>query len=179
MIRRYLYRLTRRERTVLATGAAILAALLFWGLLIDPMAASIRRMDREIPKKEKELKELTDLRAQYLKGAEELRVMEARLGAAEFSPLSFIEETAARHQIKQNIAYIRPLSPQRKEPYREDPIEVKAENVTLERLVGLLADLEKGNLLKVRRLALRTRFADPSFLDATFSVSTFARAASP
>jgi len=69
---------------------------------------------------------------------------------------------------------MRPLSPQVHAPYREVLVEVKVENVTLARIIPFLRAIETAPYaLRIKRLAMKTRFADPSFMDVTFLVSSY------
>jgi hypothetical protein len=172
---RIFYRLSRRERWIVGGGALLLAVLLGYVFVFSPMLSQARLYDRLIPRKEKEIADLSALIDQYKSLSAQLSEVEARIRPpGDFSILSYVEETAVRGQIRGNIAYIRPLAVQTREGLREVPVEVKVENVTLPSLVGFISSFDQAPaLLKVRRISLRTRFADPQFMDATFVVSSF------
>jgi hypothetical protein len=170
-------RLSRRERWMVGGGAVLLALLIGYAFVFSPMLSQARLYDRLIPRKEKELSELSALIDQHKILSARLSEVEGRIRpAGEFSILSYVEETAVRGQIRGNIAYIRPLTVQTREGLREIPVEVKVENVTLPSLVGFISSFDRAPaLLKVRRISLRTRFADPQYMDATFVVSSYER----
>jgi hypothetical protein len=172
-----LSRLSRRERWVVGGGALLIFLLFGYLFILSPMLDRLKLFDQLIPRKEREMTELNDLAATYAALSSRLSEVEGRIRpSADFSILSFVEETAGRTQVRGNIAYIRPLAFQTHEKIREVPVEVKVENLTLSRLVGFLSAVEQGPaLLRVRRLSLKTRFADPQFMDATFVVSSYER----
>src|SRR5579863_9752478 len=167
-------RLSHRERFVVLGGALLLIGMLVYGIVLSPLLSQTRRYEELIPQKEKELAELAELSSQYGVLTAQLSAVESQIRAAGgFSILSFVEEVAAKTQVRGNIAYIRPLAVQSHEGLREVPVALKGENVTLSRLVGFLSSLEQApTLLRVRRVALRTRFADPQYIDGTFVVSS-------
>lgn len=175
---RLLSHLSRRERWIVGGGVLFLVFLFGYLFILSPMLAQTERLNALIPRKEQELVELSGLASEYASLSARLASVSSRIRPAEaFSILSYVEETAGRRQVRENIAYIRPLSPQVHQSLREVPVEVKVENVTLGKLVGFVAAIEQAPaLLRIRRLTVKTRFADPAFLDATFVVSAYERA---
>jgi len=129
---RFISRLSRRERWILGGGGLAALLLVAYVVLLGPAWERMTQLDRLIPQKEKEIGEFANLRENYLAVSNGIRGVERRLPLQnQFSPLSFLEENATKNQIRTNIAYIRPLAPQVHEPYREIPVEVKVENVSL------------------------------------------------
>lgn len=137
-------------------------------------------LERLIPRKENEVREIAALKDEYFRISEEIRKVEEHLPSEnEFSPLSFLEEKAARNQIRGNIAYIRPLAPQIHASYREILVEVKVQNVTLARVIPFLNAIEAAPYaLRIKRLSLKTRFSDPTLMDITFLVSSYEKGVS-
>lgn len=176
----FLMRLSPREKWVLGGGGTIAFLLIFYFVLVGPLWERMEILDRLIPQKEKEAREFAALKGEYLTVSQGIQEIERRLPTTnQFSPLSFLEETAAKNQIRPNIAYIRPLSPQLHDPYREIPVEVKVENVTLARIVPFLAAVENAPFpVRIKRLSMKTRFSDPSLMDVTFLVSSYERMSS-
>lgn len=177
---RFLMRLSSRERWVLGGGAILGFLLVVYFSLLGPTLERMALLDRLIPQKEKELQDFARLQEEYRTISQGIQEVQRRIPAAnQFSPLSFLEETAARNQIRSNIAYIRPMVPQLQEPYREIPVEVKVENVTLARIVPFLTSIENAPfVLRIKRLSMKTRFSDPTFMDITFVVSSYEKMAS-
>lgn len=173
-------RLSSRERWVLVGGGLVALLLIGYAMLFAPAWERMTLLERLIPRKENEVREFAQLKDEYLSISEGIRTIEERLPTEnKFSPLSFLEEKAARNQIRGNIAYIRPLAPQVHASYREILVEVKVENVTLARVIPFLNAIETAPYaLRLKRLALKTRFSDPTLMDITFLVSSYEKGVS-
>ncbi len=172
---------SRREKIVLLAGGVVVAGFLLYALIQLPFAylERMRTLDRLILQKEADLKQLAELKTQYQKLHDRVSRIETKIAQDRqgFSLLSYLEEVATTVKIRSNIAYMRPQTLPQTEGYREVAVEVKVENAPLEQIVRLLTTLEQSpHVLKVRRLHLKTRFADPNYLDAVFLLSTYEKA---
>jgi len=179
---------SRREQLFLLAAGVVVAGFLLYGLIRLPFTYQERMgsLDRLILQKEAYLKQLAELKAQYQKLNDQVSQIEAKIaqnqqaslsGRQGFSLLSYLEEVATNVHIRSNIAYMRPQTLPPSGGYREVAVEVKVENAPLDQIIRLLTALEQSpHLLKVRRLHLKTRFADPNYLDAVFLLSTYEKA---
>lgn len=172
--------LSNRERWVLGGGGVLALFLIVFFTLINPTLERMIQLDDLIPRKEKSLRELIKLQGEYLIASQEIQLLERRLPAGgTFSPLSFIEENAAKNQIRNNIAFIRPLTTATHKSYKEVPVEVKVENVTLSQMIPFLTAIENApHRLRIKRLAIKTRFSNPDMMDVTFLVLSYEKTAS-
>jgi general secretion pathway protein M len=92
----------------------------------------------------------------------------------EFAIFSFLEELANKSGIKSNIMYMKPALSTAGELFRESSVEMKLEGIALQALIQYLYEIEQApQLLRVRRLAIKPRAANPDILDVTVQVSTF------
>jgi len=175
----FLIRLSNRERWVLGGGGLVAIFLIGFFSLVDPALERMEQLDDLIPRKEKSLRELTRLQAEYQSASDEIRLIEGRLPeGGSFSPLSFIEEHAGKNRIRKHIAFIRPTTPTVRKAYKEVPVEVKVENVTLAQIVPFLAAIENApHYLRIKRLAIKTRFSNPDMMDITFLVLSYEKTA--
>ncbi|MFQ5543330.1 MAG: type II secretion system protein GspM [Nitrospiria bacterium] len=176
----FLMRLSSREQWALGGGSVVILLLIGYFMIIDPITERMEQLDDLIPRKEKSLRELLRLKDDYLSFSKEIKVVEGRLPASGvFSPLSFLEEKAAKNQIRKQIAFIRPLTPKNHLAYREIPVEVKVENVTLRQIIPFLTAVEKTpHWLRIKRLSIKTRFSNPDIMDVTFLVLSYEKASS-
>lgn len=177
-IRDYFDTRSRREKVILLGGGVIVAGFLLYGLIQLPFAYldRMKTLDRLILQKEDDLKQLAELKTQYQKLHDRVSRIETRIAQdrQSFSLLSYLEEVATTVKIRSNISYMRPQTMPQTKDYREVAVEVKVENAPIGQIVRLLTALEQSpHVLKVRRLHLKTRFADPNYLDAVFLLSTY------
>ncbi len=171
----FLMRLSGREKWMLGGGGAIAILLMTYFMLVDPVLLRMDKLEKLIPRKQRALRELQILKKEYIEVAQKIEEIEKGLPAeSAFSSLSFLEENAAKNRIRDKIAFIRPLSPQIKTPYREIPVEVKIENVKLAQIIPFLTAIETAPQgLRIKRLTMLTRFADPDKMDLTFLVLSY------
>lgn len=170
---------TLREKGILGGGIFIAFFLVGYVAWFSPAVERMVLLNRLIPQKEKEIGAFEHLLDEYRAVLDGIQNIERRLPTeGRFSTLSFLEEIATQNKIRKNIATIRPLSPRLHESYREIPVEVKVENVTLVQIIPFLDAIEGGSL-HIKRLAMKTRFSDPAFLDVTFVVSSYEKISQP
>lgn len=161
---------------MLGGGGIAALSLIVYFMLADPALQRMTQLERLIPRKERDFSELVNLRQEYHAISDEIDALEKRLPLeGGFSPLSFLEENAAKNRIKNNIAFIRPLTPQEHQSrFREVPVEVKIEKVTLPQIIPFLNALENSpHPLRIKRLSMKTQFSDPDLLDVTFLVLSY------
>ncbi len=170
-------KLSRRERIFSGVGILVVGLLLGYFLGVSPLLDKIKTVERLILKKENEIEEMTKLKKDFdeLKG--KLRRIELKLNQQKggFSLLSFLERTASTVQIRKNISSMRPQPMAIEDQnFKEDSVEVRIENVSLLQIVEFLNAIEDASIyLRVKQVRLKTRYADPNFLDATFLVSSY------
>ncbi|MBI3608738.1 MAG: type II secretion system protein M [Nitrospirae bacterium] len=164
-----------RERLVLGLGAAAVAIMLGYGLVIDPLLARSARLDRLIVQRQADLERVTRLVGEYREA--EGRVTGSNRAIASpgtFSLLSFLEETASGQQVRNRLVSIRPQPTQALPPYHEVSAELKMESVTLPQVVAYLTALDHApQRIRVKSVRLKTRYADPKLLDGSFVVATY------
>jgi len=179
-IDQFLMRLSGREKWMLGGGGLVAILLISYFMWIDPMLLRMDKLEKLIPRKQQALRELLILKEEYLEISQRIEGLEKGLPAeSKFSSLSFLEENAAKNHIRDKIAFIRPLGPQVKKNYREIPVEIKIENVKLQQIIPFLTAIERAPQgLRIKRLAMKTRFSDPDKMDVTFLVLSYEKVTS-
>jgi general secretion pathway protein M len=165
-----------REKLVMIAGGVAVALLLFYRFGLSPALERLRMLDRLVATKERDLYEMKTLRETYLaqkRLMEEVNQSLAQRGQ-DFAIFSFLEELANKTGIKNNIMYMKPALTTPGELFRESSVEMRLEGIVLPQLTRYLYDIERApQLLRVRRLQIKPRTANPDQLDVTFQVSTF------
>jgi general secretion pathway protein M len=166
--------LARRERVILAGGAAVGVLSLLFVLVVDPWITRLERLDRQIARAHREMRDLGTMGAQFDSLRRRLAVLEAKLasGQGRFSLLPFLEEAAAGARMRDRLAAMRPQSNPPAQGYRETVVEVRLEGVLLQEILDLLVALENSPyLLQIKRVQMKPRFDSPHLLEATLLVS--------
>lgn len=172
-----LSQLNKRERFILMIGGLIILGFGLWSLARLPLwyLDQMKTLERLIPQKQQERVTLSQLRQEYVGLKAQIGTLEDRIAEDRgFSLLSYLESLANTLAVRPNIAHMRPQPPTEIDRYREVGVEIKVDNITLEQVVQLLSSLETSpHLIKIKNLRLRTRFADPRFMDVTFLATTY------
>lgn len=169
-------RLGGREKLVLIAGGVAVALLLFYRFGLSPALERLRMLDRLVATKERDLHEMKSMRDTYLAQKRLMEQVNQSLAQRDkdFAIFSFLEELANKTGIKNNIMYMKPALATPGELFRESSVEMRLEGIALPQLTRYLYDIEQApQLLRVRRMHVKPRAADPDQLDVTFQVSTF------
>lgn len=170
----FLQRLSTRERLLLGVAGGAMAVIGLYLLIWEPLAAGRELLDRRIVLKEKELVDVQQLRDTYLDLLRQLEASQAVLDKADekFSLFPFIESTVSDVVGRERITSMNPQNKPVGENYREDSVELKLKEVSLEQLVDLMYKIEKGpHPLRVTRLQLKKRIRDEHHFDVVATVS--------
>jgi general secretion pathway protein M len=169
-------KLGRREKLVIIAGGVAVVLLLFYRFGLSPAIERLRMLDRLVAIKERDLHQMKTLRETYLaqkRLMEEVNRSLAQRGQ-DFAIFSFLEDLANKTGIKNNIMYMKPAITTPGELFRESSVEMRLEGIALQQLTRYLYDIERApQLLRVRRMHIKPRPANPDLLDVTFQVSTF------
>ena len=165
-----------RERLVIIAGGIAVALLLFYRFGLSPTLERLRTLDRLLAVKERDLHQMKTLRETYLAQKRLLEEVNRNLGqrGQDFAIFSFLEDLANKTGIKDNIKYMNPAVTTPGELFRESSVEMRLEGIALQQLTRYVYDIERApQLLRVRRMHIKPRPANPDLLDVTFQVSTF------
>lgn len=171
--------LSSRERMIVLTAGGLLAAGLLFALAIDPMLEQLDQLDRQAAGKQRAIRELTGLGAEYATARARLTRLEERMAAGQgkFSLLSYLEEAASYAQVRDRITGMQPQISPPTQGYKEMSVELRLDGVQMPQVVALLVKLEDSPyLLQVKRLQIKPRFDAPHLLEATLMVSTYEKA---
>ena len=166
---------TPRERQMLAIMAGAVAVwLIYWIInvfLMNPLAQSRKNVEA----RQRVLQNMMILQSDYRRIEFEVNKLERMIQSGQRgNVLSNLETMANQANIKDKIASMDPKSSPPNDLYRENVIEVRLKSVNLKQLVDYLYRIESsGQLLKIKRLRIKTRSDDASLLDVNFRVSSF------
>lgn len=165
-----------REKRVIIWGGVAIALVLFFQFGISPALERMKTLDRLVMQKEREVQEMQGLRETYLARKTVMEEVNRSLNrrGQEFAIFSFLEDLANKTGIKSNIMYMKPALSTSGDLFRESSVEMKLEGIALPALIQYLFEIERApQLLRIRRLHVKPRAANPDMLDVTVQVATF------
>jgi general secretion pathway protein M len=168
--------LGRREKLMIIGGGVAVMLLLLYRFGLSPAIGRLHTLDRLVAAKERDLHEMKSIQETYLTQKRLLEEVHQSLTqrGQDFAIFSLLEDLADKTGIKSNIMYMKPALTTPGEVFRESSVEMRLEGIVLPQLTRYLYDIERApQLLRIRRMHIKPRLANPDQLDVTFQVSTF------
>jgi general secretion pathway protein M len=169
---------SQRERIMVSAGGAVIAAVLLFLLIIDPLTASIDKLDRQARRKAKDSQELALVAQEYMAKQARIAKLEQRMPKppAQFSLLAFMEEATTTAQIRDRIVGMQPQAPLVVQGYQETSVDLRLDGVTLPQILALLVAIEQAPYdVQVHHLQMKPKYDNPVNLDATLKIVTYAK----
>ncbi len=169
---------SQRERIMVSAGGAVIAAVLVFLLIVDPLTASIDKLDRQARRKAKDSQELALVAQEYLAKQARITKLEQRMPSppAQFSLLAFMEEATTTAQIRDRIVGMQPQAPLVVQGYQETSVDLRLDGVTLPQILALLVAIEQAPYdVQVHHLQMKPKYDNPVNLDATLKIVTYAK----
>ena len=169
---------SQRERIIVAAGGAVVAATLVFLLIIDPLMATIDKLDRQARRKVKDSQELALVAQEYVVKQARIAKLEQRMPIppAQFSLLAFMEEATTTAQIRDRIVGMQPQAPIVVQGYQETAVDLRLDGVSLPQILALLVAIEQAPYdVQVHHLQLKPKYDNPVNLDATLRIVTYAK----
>jgi hypothetical protein len=165
-------RITGRERIFLLGGACLLGALLVFQFAFYPAYKRTRELERLIPQKERELRELRQLTKEF-NSLQEMRVaMVQKIPANEraLAPLSKLDALIERSGLRQNVRSIKP-SPSSGGAGESLMVEVLMEKADLPRFIRFLYLVQSSpGGFRIAHLGVKPRYTTPRYLDVSLEM---------
>jgi len=165
--------ITPRERWLSIGLAAGIAVWALYALAIKPAQERIRTLQRVIPEKQSQLRDLRAQTVRYIALRDELAQLRATLAAQEpdFQLPSFLETEIERHQLARHIVTMEPDLLQPRPDYCEQVVTIELHDVSLRQLIDFLSAVETAkSLVRVGSLHIRRNPRDEALLDSTIGI---------
>ena len=169
---------SQRERIIVSAGGAMVAAALVFLLIIDPLMATIDKLDRQARRKAKDSQELALVAQEYVVKQARIATLEQRMPIppAQFSLLAFMEEATTTAQIRDRIVGMQPQAPIVVQGYQETAVDLRLDGVSLPQILALLVAIDQAPYdVQVHHLQLKPKYDNPVNLDATLRIVTYAK----
>ncbi len=168
-----------RERVTIGLGGVVVALVVAFVLVVDPLLDQMGILDRQHVKKRRDYEELVHLESQYRDLQGRLGKLEQRLAKSggQFSLLPFLEDTANHSGIRQLIVGMQPQPTVPLAGYQETAVEIRLAGMQLPQLLNLLAAIEQApGLVQVKRLQVTPQYDQPHLLQVTIRVASYEKA---
>ena len=169
---------SQRERIIVAAGVTVIAAALVFLAVIDPLMATIDKLDRQARRKAKDSQELALVAQEYVVKQARIAKLEQRMPnpPAQFSLLAFMEEATTTAQIRDRIVGMQPQAPIVVQGYQETAVDLRLDGVSLPQILALLVAIEQAPYdVQVHHLQMKPKYDNPVNLDATLRIVTYAK----
>jgi general secretion pathway protein M len=93
-----------------------------------------------------------------------------------FTLFSFVEERAAKAQVKEKINSMTPSTAEGEGPFQESRVDLKLEQISLTQLVEFLQQVEsQENVVMIKRISIQENSKEEGVLDAVMQIITFTK----
>ncbi len=172
-----LARLAPREQRLVAVFGALLAAVLGYQVVVEPLVGGRRRLAGEIESLGNDLAAMESL-------ADSIRRAASRAPAEttkreldkDFSLFSFVDRVTAAAVDRESVTAMTPTRRKLDDGTEETMVELKLARVSLAETVALLRDVQNASQpVYVKRFDLRKRYDDRSRFDVVMVAAALAR----
>lgn len=180
-IANYYARLAPRERLLVGTLIATVAAISIYTFLWEPLQLSREQLVRRIEKTQAELDDIQRTRDEYYQLVRSIEANKASISKEDpsFNLFSYLQNTVTQAVSRDRITSMNPTTQDMNEEFQKELVEIKLTQINLSQLVSIIYNIEKGeHPLRFSRLQIKKRRDDIYNFDVTATVSLL-RAARP
>lgn len=164
---------SRNKLIVLAMGGLVLILVLL--LPMSLFSGRINSLQKEITASQRAFRQVNEKLAVYEKVKKDLSAIDRRFSGGGGGSLTSRIEAVAR-QSNLTVDQLTEKAPQETDFMEISSIEVKLSNISLSQLMEFLYNVEnnKTSQMRIRRIQIKTKYANRQALDVTCEVATFA-----
>lgn len=164
-------RIAGRERIFIIAGAILIAVFFLFQFAVSPAYKRTRELDRLIPQKERDLRDIRELRKE-LDSLKELRtglIQKIPVNERNLPPLSKLDGLIGRSAVRQNIRSIKP-SPGAPGSPEALTVEILMEKIEIPQLTRFLYEAQSSGGFRISRMAVKPRYTAPKYLDLSLQI---------
>jgi type II secretory pathway component PulM len=164
---------TRRERLLAVGMAAVLAVWALYALALKPTRERIRTLQRVIPEKQAQLRDLHAQSVEYLALQKAVQKLQAKLTSqdANFQLSRFLETMAEQRQLTSHVVTMQEDTVQSGPGYSEAVVTMELHEISLKQLVDFLVAVESSPaVIQVGNLHIRKDPTNEALLDITIGI---------
>ncbi len=165
--------ISKRERFLAVGLTGVGAILALYALAIRPARDRIHTLERVIPEKQAQLRDLQAKSAQYTGLRNELAQAKTHLASQDpdFELLPFLETTIDRHQLAKHIVKMEPDTLQPQADSAEVVVTIELREISLKQLVDFLSDVQTSeSAVRIGSLHISKNAKNDTLLDSTIGI---------
>jgi type II secretory pathway component PulM len=165
---------TPRERRLSLGLIVVLAAWALYALAVRPACDRIRTLQRIIPEKQAQLRQLQTQSAQYtaLRNESAQRQTQMTSPGSDFQLLPFLETLVERHKLTKHVVTMEPDARQSQPGYAE-AVAIELHDISLKQLIDFLSAVQTSeSTVRVGSLHIRKNPNNEALLDSTVGISS-------
>ena len=165
---------TSRERLLSIGLIVVLAAWGLYALAVRPARDRLRTLQRIIPEKQAQLRQLQTQSAQYTALRSERAERQTQMTSPEpdFQLLSFLEALVERHKLTKHVVTMEPDS-RSSQPGHAETVVVELREISLKSLTDFLIAVETSeSAVRIGSLLVRLNPNNDALLDSTVGISS-------
>ncbi|MEN6336671.1 MAG: type II secretion system protein GspM [Phycisphaerales bacterium] len=165
--------LNPRERGLAIGLSAALVVLGAWAFAIKPARDRIRTLERIIPEKQAEVRQLQARGIEYQNLASQFKGLRTKIASqdAGFQLPRFLETMIARYKLDAHVTKMQPSTVQVRPDYAETVVTIELQDVAPRQLVTFLTAVETAEaVVRVGSLYFRNDATNDALLDATVEI---------
>lgn len=166
-------KITPRDQKLLTAGAILILFVLVLQIGVLPLKEKRDKLRKGIATREKALVEMKQLQAEYRQLYSKANSLYDQLGTRQkdFSLFAFLEQMAAKSNVKKNITYMKPSETADEGPFKEVVVEMKLQEIRLKQLVDFLKLVESPeHVVAIKRISIQESKKDAETLDVILQV---------
>ncbi len=165
---------TSRERLLFIGLIVVLAAWALYALAVSPACDRIRTLQRILPEKQAQLRQLQTQSAQYTALRSELAQRQTQMTSpgSDFQLLPFLETLVERHKLTKHVVTMEPDTRQ-SQPGCAETVAIELHDISLKQLIDFLSAVQTSeSTVRVGSLRIRTNPNNEALLDSTVGISS-------
>jgi len=165
---------TTRERLLSIGLIVVLAAWASYALAVKPARDRIRTLQRIIPEKQAQLRQLQTQSAEYaaLRSALARRQTEMTSSGFDFQLLPFLENLVEQHKLTKHVVTMEPDARPLQPGYAET-VAIELRDISLKQLIDFLSAVQTSeSTIRVGSLHIRKNPNNEALLDSTVGISS-------
>ncbi len=173
-------KLEKRERHIVLAGICFFFCLALFHFAISPLFQMRKQTEKAIAQDQENIEKIEQLQMEYLELQDQGQDIQYKIDIRDptFTLFSYIEERAAKVQVKGQMHSMTPSNSEGEGPLQEARVDLKLEQITMRQLVDFLQAVESPDeAVLIKRISIQENSKTEGLLDVVMQVITFVKKA--